>query len=111
MGSPHVVVFCERPSAVPLEKVGPVIEHQPIFPNRTNVHFVHVKSPTQAEMRTWERGAGVTMACGTGACAALVAGAITKRLARQARISLPGGDLDVTWNDKTGHILMTGPAT
>jgi diaminopimelate epimerase len=111
MGNPHVVVFCRNIELVPLETIGPLIEHQPIFPNRTNIHIVQVQSPTQAAMRTWERGAGLTMACGTGACASLVAGAVTKRLARRATMTLPGGDLDIGWDDKTGHVVMTGPAT
>lgn len=111
MGNPHAVIFCERVEAVPLETVGPFIETQPIFPNRTNVHFVQVEGPAAAKMRTWERGAGATMACGTGACASLVAGAVTKRLARRARMTLPGGDLEIAWDERSGHVLMTGPAT
>src|ERR1051326_2077596 len=111
MGNPHVVVFCGRVEAVPLETVGPVIEAQPIFPNRTNVHFVQVKSTGEAAMRTWERGAGITMACGAGACACLVAGALTGRLARKARLNLSGGGLDVAWDEKTNHVMMSGPAT
>jgi diaminopimelate epimerase len=110
-GNPHVIVFCGHVEAVPLETVGPLIESQPIFPNRTNVHFVQVVGPTEAIMRTWERGAGVTMACGTGACACLVAGVLTGRLARRAAMKLPGGSLQIAWDEKTGHILMTGPAT
>ena len=110
-GNPHVVMFCGQVEHVPLETVGPIIESQPIFPNRTNVHFVQVVSSTEAIMRTWERGAGVTMACGTGACAGLVAGTLTGRLARRATMKLPGGPLQIAWDEKSGHVHMTGPAT
>jgi diaminopimelate epimerase len=111
MGNPHAVIFCGHVESVPLEVVGPVIETQPIFPNRTNVHFVEVKSPTEAVMRTWERGAGATRACGTGACASLVAGALTGRLGRKAVMRLPGGPLEIVWDERANRVLMTGPAT
>jgi diaminopimelate epimerase len=111
MGNPHLVVFCRDVGAVPLEQVGPVLEHQEIFPNRINIHFATVKGAGEATMRTWERGAGITRACGTGACAVLVAGAATGRLARRAAIHLPGGDLDIRWDERTGRVYMTGTAT
>jgi len=111
MGNPHTVLFCQHVEAVPLETIGPVLEEAPIFPNRTNVHFVQIKDDAEATMRSWERGAGITMACGTGACAALAAGVLTNRLKRKALIHLPGGDLSIAWDEKTNHIFKTGPAT
>ena len=110
MGNPHAVFFCADVSKVPLASVGPIMEQAPFFPQRANVHFVQVKSPTQATARTWERGAGITQACGTGACAVLVAGVLTGRLERAATITLPGGDLRVSWDEGTRHVYMTGPA-
>lgn len=111
MGNPHLVVFCKDVSKVPLDLVGPVYENQEIFPNRTNVHFVQVEAMNSATMRTWERGTGITKACGTGACAVLVAGAASGRLSRRAQIHLVGGDLDIRWDEKNGRVYMTGPAT
>ena len=110
MGNPHVVLYCRDVSRVPLEFVGPAIERASIFPNRTNVHFVQVQSPAEATMRTWERGSGITLACGTGACAVCVAGVLTGRTARKLLAHLPGGDLDLEWNDRDNHVYMTGPA-
>ncbi|MFN0132301.1 MAG: diaminopimelate epimerase [Phycisphaerales bacterium] len=110
MGNPHVVLFCARPDAVMLERLGPYLETQPIFPNRVNVHVVAAIEPTVAVMRTWERGAGLTMACGTGACAALVAGVLTNRLAPAATMRLPGGELAIKWDRASNRVLMTGPA-
>ncbi len=110
MGNPHVVFFCGHVAAVSLHDLGPFIERQPIFPNRVNAHFVQIHSPGEATMRTWERGAGATQACGTGACAVLVAGVLTGRLSRRAILHLPGGDLVIEWDEKTNHVFMTGPA-
>lgn len=110
MGNPHMVLFCEHPEAVPLEAVGPVLEEAPIFPNRVNVHFVQVVNDGEAVMRTWERGAGVTLACGTGACAVVVAGVLTNRLKRKALVHLPGGDLEIVWDERSGRVWKTGPA-
>lgn len=111
MGNPHVVIFCGVVDAVPLSTIGPFIERQPIFPNRVNVHFVSVASSNEATMRTWERGSGITRACGTGASAVLVAGVLTGRLQREALLHLPGGDLTIRWDETSGHVSMTGPAT
>ncbi len=108
-GNPHAVIFVDDPAAVPLQTLGPEIEHHPLFPRRTNVEFVRVDSPTHLTMRVWERGSGETMACGTGACACLIAAAVTGRIGREATISLPGGDLLVRW-DPDGHVWQTGPA-
>ncbi len=109
MGNPHAVVFLENLDAVALHVVGPQIEHAPQFPERINVHFVRVDSPDHVTVRTWERGSGATQACGTGACAVCVAGAVTDRTGRKITATLPGGDLDVEWADDD-HVYMTGPA-
>ncbi len=109
MGNPHVVLFPKVVAAIPLESLGPFIERQPIFPNRTNVHFAQVHSPHEVTMRTWERGSGVTLACGTGACAVCVAGALTGRTERKIVAHLPGGDLQLRWADDN-HVHLTGPA-
>jgi diaminopimelate epimerase len=110
MGNPHAVFFCREVDAVPLETVGPFLENHPAFPNRTNVHFVQVWGPGEAKIRTWERGSGITRACGTGASAACVAGVLTGRTGRVLRAHLPGGDLDLEWSEKDGQVRMTGPA-
>lgn len=109
MGNPHAVFFVEDVDAVPLEIWGPKIENHRAFPRRTNVEFVQATAADRARVRVWERGAGVTLACGTGACASAVAGVITGRLHRRVTLSLPGGDLGVTWEDNN-HVFLTGPA-
>ncbi len=109
MGNPHVVLFPQVVAAVPLETLGPYFERQPIFPNRINVHFVQVHSPNEVTMRTWERGSGITLACGTGACAVCVAGALSGRTERKILAHLPGGDLELNWGED-GHVHLTGPA-
>ena len=112
MGNPHMVVFCENVAGVPLESIGPFLERQNIFPERVNVHFASIQSRTEATMRTWERGSGITWACGTGACAVHVAGVLEKRLDSSATIHLPGGDLSIEWPEGEGtSVFMTGPAT
>lgn len=110
MGNPHVVFYCQDVSKIPLEAVGPVLEHHSYFPRRINVHFVQVQSPTEVTMRTWERGSGITLACGTGACAVAVAGVLSNRTSRQLLAHLPGGDLQLHWSEKDNHVYMTGPA-
>jgi diaminopimelate epimerase len=110
MGNPHAVWFCRNVDAVPLAIVGPVLEKDPSFPQRSNVHFVQVLSRGEAKVRTWERGSGITLACGTGASAVCVAGALTGRTARRLRAHLPGGDLDLEWSENDGQVRMTGPA-
>lgn len=110
MGNPHAVIFCRDVSKVPLEFVGPILEHATVFPKRINVHFVQVHSPEEVTMRTWERGSGITLACGTGACAVCVAGALSGRSHRKIRAHLPGGDLELEWNEQDGNVYMTGPA-
>jgi len=109
MGNPHAVVFVEDVEAIDLATVGPAIENHPAFPRRTNVEFVQILGPRELRVRVWERGAGATLACGTGACAAVVAGALAGRSGRQATVHLPGGDLEVAWATE-GHVYMTGPA-
>jgi diaminopimelate epimerase len=110
MGNPHVILYCQDVSKVPLEKVGPTLEHLACFPRRINVHFVQVHTPAKATMRTWERGSGITLACGTGACAVCVAGVLTGRTDRQLLAHLPGGDLQLDWSASSNHVYMTGPA-
>lgn len=109
MGNPHAVIFTDDVSTVPLEKLGPLIETHKIFPRKTNVHFVQVISQNEIRMRTWERGAGITLACGTGACSCAVASHLNKLTGRSMLIHLPGGDLQVEWTGDN-RVLMTGPA-
>jgi diaminopimelate epimerase len=110
MGNPHAVFFCNDLSAVDIGKFGPIIECHSIFPNRINVHFVQVNKPTEFTVRTWERGSGITMACGSGACACCVAGVLTGRMKRICTAHLPGGDLDLNWCENDNCVYMTGPA-
>lgn len=110
MGNPHAVVFTENIAGLELEKIGRKIENHPMFPEKVNVEFVEILSPTQARMRVWERGSGETQACGTGACAVLVAGVLNKKLERKALISLLGGNLDIEWNETNNRVYMTGDA-
>ncbi len=110
MGNPHVVLYCRDVSKVPLETVGPVLENLPCFPRRINVHFVQVHAPGEVTMRTWERGSGITLACGTGACAVAVAGVLTGRTERRLLAHLPGGDLQLHWSPEDNHVYKTGPA-
>ena len=109
MGNPHVVIFDDNPDNVPLARYGPAIENHKSFPQRTNVHFVQVCSSSEIIMRTWERGAGITQACGTGACACVVACVLNKKTGRNVLVHLPGGDLRVEWTGDD-RVLMTGPA-
>lgn len=109
MGNPHVVFYCRDVAAVPLEAVGPRLETASIFPRRVNVHFVEVLAPDHVRMRTWERGSGITMACGTGASAVCVAGVLTGHTAAAIAADLPGGTLLLEWPG-TGSVFMTGPA-
>jgi diaminopimelate epimerase len=111
MGNPHVMIYVDDVDAVDLEVIGPKIEHHPLFPKRINAHFVQVISPSELKMRTWERGSGVTLACGTGASAVLVASHLLGHTGRGALIHLPGGDLQIVWDEATSHIFKTGPAT
>ncbi|MBU6475095.1 MAG: diaminopimelate epimerase [Alphaproteobacteria bacterium] len=110
MGNPHAVFFVEDAIHVPLETLGPRIEHHPLFPERTNVEVAQVISPTEIRMRVWERGAGITQACGTGACATAVAGVRRGLTERKVTVILDGGALEIEWRESDGHVLMTGDA-
>ncbi|MCH7704807.1 MAG: diaminopimelate epimerase [Planctomycetes bacterium] len=109
MGNPHAVVFTDSLDAIDLSALGPLFEHAPEFPERINTHFVRIDAPDHVTMKTWERGSGATRACGTGACAVCVAGAVTERTRRTIIASLPGGDLRLDWREDD-HVYMTGPA-
>ncbi|MFN8545000.1 MAG: diaminopimelate epimerase [Candidatus Binatia bacterium] len=109
MGNPHCVVFLDDVAQLDLPALGPRFERHPFFPRRVNTEFIRVASPERLEMRVWERGAAETMACGTGACAAAVAGARTGRTGRRVVVALPGGELTIHWREDD-HVLMTGDA-
>lgn len=109
MGNPHLVLFCRRVAQVPLAAIGPKLEHAAVFPKRINVHVVEVHGRGEVTMRTWERGSGITLACGTGAAAVCVAGSLTDRTDRRIVAHLPGGDLELEWG-AAGHVFMTGEA-
>ncbi len=109
MGNPHCITFVEDVAAIDLEKIGPMFEHHPAFPARTNTEFLQVVRPDYIKMRVWERGAGITLACGTGACASLVAAVLNGKADRKATIELPGGPLAIEWAEDD-RIFMTGPA-
>ena len=110
MGNPHAVFFCDDVRSIELTKLGPAIENHSLFPNRINVHFVQIDKPAEFTMRTWERGSGITMACGTGACAVCVASALNGRQGRICTGHLPGGDLNLHWCEEDNCVYMTGPA-
>lgn len=110
MGNPHCVVFVADGDRLNLAEMGSKFEHHPAFPERINTEFIEVLNPRQIKMRVWERGAGATLACGTGACAAVVAGVLTGNCDRLCRVHLPGGDLKINWDGATNHVLMTGAA-
>ncbi len=110
MGNPHAVFFLPSIEAMDLARLGPIIERHPLFPNRINVHVAEAVSRCEVTMRTWERGTGLTQACGTGACSVLVAGVLEGRLERSALMHLPGGDLDIEWDEATNSVFKTGPA-
>lgn len=109
VGNPHAVFFVEDADAIDLERSGPMLEHHPLFPERANISVAQVLSPTHLKLRTWERGAGLTRACGTAACAATVAAIRRRKTEREITVSLPGGDLTVEWREADNHIYMTGP--
>lgn len=110
MGNPHVTFFCQDVAKLPLNTLGPLVETHRLFPARVNVHFVQVHSPGEVTMRTWERGSGVTLACGTGASAVCVSGVLTGRTDRRVLAHLPGGDLTLQWREDDNHVSMQGPA-
>lgn len=110
MGNPHLVIFIDDIKNVNLPAIGPKLENHPLFPERTNVEFVEVLPDGSLRMRVWERGSGITMACGTGACATAVAAYLNHKAGRKSRVRMDGGDLQVHWNETDGHVYMTGPA-
>ena len=110
MGNPHAVTFVDDVQSYPIEVVGPKVEHHPAFPRRTNTEFIQVVSDREIIFRVWERGAGATLACGTGACAAVVACVLNGKTGRAVQVHLPGGDLDIAWPEADNHVYMTGPA-
>ena len=110
MGNPHVVVPVDDLASIPFDAWGAALEVHPAFPAKTNVHFLQVHSRERLEIRVWERGAGPTLACGTGACATLVAASLLGLAEDRAEVMLPGGPLQISWSDQTGSVLMTGPA-
>src|ERR1051325_6318507 len=111
MGNPHAIFWVDDVNAYDLARIGPLLENHPIFPERANITLAQVVSPEQVVIRTWERGAGLTKACGSAACAAAVAAVRLKRTGRIVRVTLPGGDLSLEWRDSDNHVLMTGPGS
>lgn len=110
MGNPHLVIFVDKISEVDINTVGPALEKHPLFPDRVNVEFAQILSNGDIRMRVWERGSGITMACGTGACATAVAAAYTGRCGRESSVIMDGGTLKIKWDETDGHVYMTGPA-
>lgn len=111
MGNPHCLVFIDDVDNIDLAKIGPLFEHHSVFPQRTNTEFIQVIRSDYLKMRVWERGAGITLACGTGACATVVAGVLNKKCDRLCTVELPGGCLEIEWSIQDNHVYMTGPAT
>jgi diaminopimelate epimerase len=109
MGNPHCVYFCEDAEGVYVDKIGPKTEHNPLFPERTNVEYVSMLGKDHLRMRVWERGAGITQACGTGACASVVAAIRRGMTGRIVLVTLDGGDLLIEWREADGNVYMTGP--
>ena len=110
MGNPHFVIFVPDITQINLSSVGPLIENHPYFPDRTNVEFVQVLSDGEVRMRVWERGSGITQACGTGACATAVAAVVNGKCDRTVRVNMDGGTLTIEWRATNGHVYMTGGA-
>ncbi len=111
MGNPHGVVFLDDIDSLDIEKIGPSFENHVRFPDRINTEFVQLDNRSHVRMRVWERGSGETLACGTGACAVAVACVVNGLTQREVTVSLRGGDLKICWDEKDGHVYMTGPAT
>jgi len=108
MGNPHATFFVDDVEALPIDTLGPALECDPLFPERANIGFAEVRGPERLRLRVWERGAGLTLACGSGACAALVNAHRRGLVARRATVVVDGGELQIEWRDD-GHVLMTGP--
>ncbi len=111
MGNPHAVIFTNDIDKLDLSKIGPKIENAPIFPCRTNTEFIEIISKDRMKMRVWERGSGETMACGTGACASVVAGVLNGLSSHKTTVELIGGELDIEWNEQNNHVYLSGSAT
>jgi diaminopimelate epimerase len=109
MGNPHAIFWVEDVDAYDLGKIGPLLEHHPMFPERANISLARITARDRIVVRTWERGAGLTKACGSAACAVAVAAARLRRTGRQVTVTLPGGDLRIEWRERDDHVLMTGP--
>jgi diaminopimelate epimerase len=109
MGNPHAIFWVDDVTAYDLGKIGPMLEHHPMFPQRANISLAWVASREHIVLRTWERGAGLTRACGSAACASAVAAARLRRTGRTVTVTLPGGDLTIEWRERDDHVLMTGP--
>ncbi len=110
MGNPHCITFVPNVDEIPLEVIGTQFEHHPAFPQRINTEFIEIVRPDYLKMRVWERGAGITLACGTGACAVVVAGVLTDKCERRCTVELPGGCLEIQWSETEQRVYMTGPA-
>ena len=110
MGNPHAIFWVDDVNAYDLERFGPLLENHPIFPDRANITLAHIVDRDHITIRTWERGAGLTRACGSAACATAVAAARLKRANRTVEITLPGGKLGIEWRERDDHVLMTGTA-
>ena len=110
MGNPHAITFVDDVKNYPLASVGPLVESHSVFPARTNTEFIQVLNDHEVNFRVWERGAAETLACGTGACAAVVACVLNQKTGRRVLVHLPGGDLDIEWSEADNHVYMTGPA-
>lgn len=110
MGNPHFVIFVDDVMSIPVSEIGPKIEFNPIFPERCNIEFAQIREDGSIRMRVWERGSGITMACGTGACATAVAAYLNNKAGRTSRVEMDGGTLTIEWNENDNRIYMTGPA-
>ncbi|UNC92940.1 diaminopimelate epimerase [Candidatus Contubernalis alkaliaceticus] len=110
MGNPHCVIFVEDGEKMPFNEIGYQIEHHPLFPQKTNVEFVEIISDKEIKMRVWERGVGETLACGTGACASVVASVLNNLTERRVTVYLPGGQLEIYWDEEQKTVFMRGPA-
>lgn len=110
MGNPHFVIFVDDVMSIPVSEIGPKLEFNPIFPERCNIEFAQIREDGSIRMRVWERGSGITMACGTGACATAVAACLNNKTGRTSRVEMDGGTLTIEWNENDNRIYMTGPA-
>lgn len=110
MGNPHLVLFVSNVEHLPIEQIGKQLENHPLFPQRTNIEFAEMKDVDTIRMRVWERGSGVTLACGTGACATAVTAILTQKTGREVKVCMDGGELNIRWDEEDNHIYMQGPA-